>query len=341
MQTDERYMRRALELAQLGLEEVAPNPMVGAVIVHNDCIIGEGYHERFGEAHAEVNAVNSVADKALLTEATIYVTLEPCAHFGKTPPCANLLVSHKFKRVVIAMQDPFAAVSGKGIALLRENHIEVEVGLLEKEARELNKRFLTLNEKIRPYIILKWAQSLDGFMDKDRTNNEKGIFWITAPHTKLITHKWRAQEQAILVGTNTILTDNPSLTTREYKGKNPIRLVLDPNKRIPENFAVYSDESQSFIFVKNEANHVKHVVLNPFDLQQLFHWCYNQGISSILIEGGKHTLKQFIESNSWDEARILTGNVILKNGLKAPSIEGESVDSFDFGSDHIQFISNL
>lgn len=341
MISDEQYMRRALFLAQLGLENTAPNPMVGAVIVYQDKIIGEGYHQRCGEAHAEVNAVNAVVDKSLLAESTIYVTLEPCAHFGKTPPCANLLVAHNFKRVVIAMQDPFSKVAGKGIALLRENGIDVEIGVLEQEARALNKRFLTFHEKKRPYISLKWAQSQDGFMDIERVGNEKGVFWITQPETKNLTHKWRAEEQAILVGATTVLVDNPSLTTRSYVGNNPIRLLLDPNKRVPNTAAVFAMEGKTVQFVNSTAENRNQVQLTPFDLTGLMSWCFNNDISSILIEGGLNTLEQFIATNLWDEARILTGASILGSGKIAPRISGAITQDFLYGKDHIQIIRNL
>ena len=340
MISDEHYMRRALELAKMGLEHVAPNPLVGAVIVHQGKIIGEGYHERYGEAHAEVNAVNQVNDKTLLKESTIYVTLEPCAHFGKTPPCADLLVFHQLKRVVVAMQDPFSKVSGLGIARMREHGIEVEVGLLEQEARELNKRFLTFHEKKRPYISLKWAQTSNGMLDIDRKNNEKGVFWITQPETKLLTHRWRTEEQAILVGANTVRVDNPELTTRAWSGRNPIRLILDPNNSLPVDSAVFNSASQSYHFTINPTNQPGNIVLNPFNLNSLLQKLVELEINSVLVEGGKHTLEQFITENLWDEARILTGTSFLESGLRAPEISGTVKNDFHFGSDHIQIIQH-
>lgn len=339
MLSDERYMRRALELARLGLENAAPNPMVGAVIVLNDQIIGEGYHEQCGEGHAEVNAINQVVDKSLLKEATIFVTLEPCAHYGKTPPCADLLVKHRLKKVVIAQKDPFSKVAGKGIQRLIDAGIDVKVGVLEEEARALNKRFLTFHQKQRPYIILKWAQSKDGFIDIDRTTGSKGIHWITQPETQCLTHQWRAEERAILVGVNTVLTDNPSLTTRRFSGKNPIRLVLDPHQRLTGTEQVFSDESTTHVFVKKNPKHPFHVELNPYSLDAFTTYCFESAITSVIIEGGKHTLQQFIEADLWDEARILQGVNSLDSGILAPTIQGYEEAKFSFGKDTILILT--
>ncbi len=243
MVSDEKYMLRALQLAGSGGVAVAPNPLVGAVIVLNNRIIGEGYHRQYGEAHAEVNAVNSVEDPSVLNEATIYVTLEPCSHFGKTPPCADLLVKHRFKRVVIAQIDPFAEVSGRGIERLRNAGIQVDCGILEEAAKELNKRFLTFHMKKRPFVTLKWAQTRDGFIDRDRSEtNAKGIQWISQPETQVYTHHLRSTEQAILVGWKTVENDNPSLTTRAFHGKNPLRIVIDPQLKAPKNARLFTDE---------------------------------------------------------------------------------------------------
>lgn len=232
MNTEEKYLFRCLQLAKLGRGMVAPNPMVGSVVVHKGEIIGEGYHQAYGEAHAEVNAINAVKDKTLLPQSTIYVNLEPCAHFGKTPPCANLIIESKIPKVVIGCVDPYAEVSGKGIERMQNAGIEVVVGVLEKQSIALNKRFFTFHAAKRPYIILKWAQSANGMIDTLRGENEKGIVWLTQPATKTLVHQWRAEEAGILVGRKTIYNDNPSLTTRLVKGPHPIRIILDPNCKL-------------------------------------------------------------------------------------------------------------
>lgn len=341
MHSDIQYMQRCLELAQLGLGKVAPNPMVGAVIVYNDKIIGEGYHQKYGEAHAEVNAVNSVDDKSVLKESTIYVSLEPCSHHGKTPPCADLLVKHQFKKVVIACTDTFSEVSGKGIQRLKDAGIEVIVGTLEHAARELNKRFFTFHEQKRPYVILKWAQTLDGFIDKKRIENETGINWITSPSTKQIVHQWRAEETAILVGKNTVLNDNPSLTVREVNGKNPLRIVLDSNLELEEkNFAVFNDEAPTLhlntlkSWSKGSNNSIKIENMHP---ETILDTLYHLSIQSVIIEGGKSILQSFIDSKLWDEARVLTGNTHFSDGISAPLIDSKlKVSTIKIGVDQIE-----
>ena len=244
----EKFMQRCIDLARLGAGNTAPNPMVGSVIVYDGKIIGEGYHRRNGEAHAEVNAINSVNDKSLLRHASLYVNLEPCAHYGKTPPCANLIASIGIPNVIIGSVDSAAHVSGKGIQILKDAGCEVTTGVLESESRELNKRFFTFHEKKRPYIILKWAQTKDGFIDILRNNNcSVEPTWITNEYAKTLVHKWRSEEQAILIGTNTALADNPSLTTRLWKGKNPIRIVFDRNLRLPQGLRVFDDKAKTII----------------------------------------------------------------------------------------------
>lgn len=339
-------MKRALQLAKLGGVYVAPNPMVGAVIVHDGKIIGEGYHQKYGSAHAEVNAVASVKDQSLLSSSTIYVTLEPCAHFGKTPPCADLIVFHQFKRVVVACIDTFSKVAGNGIKRIRKAGIEVQIGVLEKEARFLNRRFFTYHEKKRPYIILKWAETQDGFIDKKREPHEKGINWITQPETQNLVHKWRGEEQAILVGVNTVNNDNPRLTLREFKiGKNPIRIVLDPKNRIDPASEVVNDGQPTLHFtqgenqVQEQKNYAR-IQIDPFQLGKVLQEIYNQNITSVLIEGGKYTLEQFIQENYWDEARILQGESIFSSGLKAPSINRTTKRTMIFGKDSYHLIYN-
>lgn len=304
--------------------------MVGAVIVHKGQIIGEGYHQKYGEAHAEVNAINSVADKTILSEASMYVSLEPCAHFGKTPPCANLLVEHNFKRVVIGCLDTFSEVSGKGMERLKNAGIEVETGILEEECRALNKRFFTFHEKKRPYVILKWAQSADGFLDKERAENETGINWITQPETKKIVHQWRAEESAILVGKNTALTDNPSLTVREVTGKNPIRILLDSHLEVQETAHLFDEQAPLLIFntiksdKKGQLEWIKTTAMTP---QSILSELHQRSIQSIIIEGGKMVLESFMTSNLWDEARVLVGETKFKTGISAPQLK-QKVFSF-------------
>ncbi|MFA9211732.1 MAG: bifunctional diaminohydroxyphosphoribosylaminopyrimidine deaminase/5-amino-6-(5-phosphoribosylamino)uracil reductase RibD [Moraxellaceae bacterium] len=343
MNNDEKYMLRALQLAALGGVSVAPNPMVGCVIVYNDQIIGEGYHKKFGEAHAEVNAVASVADKSLLAQATIYVTLEPCAHQGKTPPCANLIIKHHFKRAVIATVDPFSLVAGKGIELLKEAGIETVVGVKEQEAQQLNKRFFSFHQKKRPYIILKWAQTLDGFIDAPRLNDAQEIRWISNPRTQLLTHQWRSEEQAILVGWKTIQNDNPSLTTRAFYGQDPIRIIIDKELNAPTNAVVFNDGKRTIVFnsLKTETtNAVSYIQLRDFNLENIFAACVSLGIASIIIEGGKHTIDSLIAASYWDEARVIVGNKTFNAGLKAPELNSKSTYSMQLGPDHIHFYHN-
>jgi diaminohydroxyphosphoribosylaminopyrimidine deaminase/5-amino-6-(5-phosphoribosylamino)uracil reductase len=341
VQTDEQYMQRALDLARMAGVHAAPNPMVGAVIVYNDRIIGEGFHERFGGPHAEVNAVADVADKSLLSKATIYVTLEPCAHFGKTPPCANLLVYHKFKRVVIATVDPHGKVAGKGITILKEAGIEITVGVLEKQARELNKRFFTFHQKSRPFVLLKWAQSSDGFIDLPRNNESTAeIRWISQPETQVLTHTWRSEEQTILVGWRTIANDNPTLTTRAVKGSNPIRLIIDPELKAPSESGVFTDGNKTVVFTKKQQQNTEateFVTLSDCSVNEILNWCYDKGIASILVEGGRFTTQQFIDSGLWDEARIIQGKVVFKSGTLAPEIKATPRFVESFGLDTIYY----
>lgn len=344
MQKDEKYMQRCIDLAQLGEGNVAPNPMVGAVIVLNDCIIGEGYHQKYGEAHAEVNAVNSVLDKSVLKDATIYVSLEPCAHFGKTPPCSDLLVQHQFKRVVIGCHDSFSEVSGKGIQKLKDAGIEFEVGVLEEKCRELNKRFFTFHEKKRPYIILKWAQTKDGFIDVKRDDSKVGINWISSPETKVLVHKWRSEEQSILVGKNTVLKDNPTLTVREVTGNNPIRIVLDSYLEIKKEAKVLNEDAPTIVFnkLKDEViGSVRYRKLDNLEVSTIVEALYELSIQSVFIEGGSKILQSFIDSNIWDEARVILGENLFKEGVKAPTISKLPTTSFHFSSDKVFIYTNL
>jgi len=338
MTTDQMYMQRAIDLARLGSGNVAPNPMVGAVIVLNERILGEGYHKVFGGPHAEVNAIEQVKDKELLKEATIYVTLEPCAHFGKTPPCAALLVRHQFKRVVIGCLDPFSKVNGKGVDILRKSGIAVDTGILEKECRELNKRFFTFHERQRPYVILKWAQTKDGFLDKIRSENETGINWITAPETKVLVHKWRSEEQSILIGRKTAQNDDPSLTVRELSGKNPIRVIIDSQLKLATDLNVFSDDAPTLIFnrVKNEIQgNNEWIKISETNTELILNELYKRNIQSVFVEGGSRTLQYFIFGNVWDEARVIIGDIHFGTGKKAPIISKAPSETFPFGKDQV------
>lgn len=319
----ETYIKRCLELAQNGLGTTYPNPLVGSVIVNNNKIIAEGWHRKSGEPHAEVNAINAVKNKNLLTESTIYVNLEPCSHFGKTPPCADLIIEHKIPKVVIGTIDPFAKVCGNGIEKLKKTGIEVEVGFLEKECNELNKRFFTFHQKKRPYIILKFAQSQDGFIAPLQKNETKPI-WISNEISRQLVHKWRSEEQAILVGTNTVLQDNPKLDVRDWTGQNPIRIVLDRQLKIPKNYAVY-DKTVKTIFIteKEVFSEDENLIFEKIDFDknvnnQILEVLYRNQIQSVIIEGGKTVLESFIEDNLWDEARVFSSDLFFEKGIKAP-----------------------
>lgn len=310
-------MARCLELAKQGFGNVAPNPMVGCVIVYDGAIIGEGYHQQYGDAHAEVNAVNSVKNKALLNKSTLYVNLEPCAHFGKTPPCSNLIVAHNIPKVVIGCTDTFSKVKGKGVEYMQSNGVEVINNVLEKESRNLNKRFFTFHEKKRPYIILKWAESLDGFIAPE---NQKEAFWMTSSKSKKRVHQWRSEEMGILLGTNTVVKDNPSLTVREVNGKNPIRFVLDRTLRLPKESAVFDEKVETFILTEKPTN--KNHLATDFNFlaQSVCYSLHQKGIQSIIVEGGTKTLQTFISADLWDEARVFVAPKKLLNGVKSPVI---------------------
>lgn len=335
-------MNRALQLAAMGKFNAAPNPMVGAVIVHHGKIIGEGFHRKYGEAHAEVHAVNSVQDKTLLKDSTIYVTLEPCSHTGKTPPCTDLIVKYEFKQVVICNKDPFDKVNGSGIQKLQHAGIEVKVGILEAEGRILNRRFFTFHENKRPYIILKWAQSADGFIAPSNKKQQ----WITGTLSKQLVHLWRAEEAAILVGKNTILIDNPELTTREVAGNNPTRVVIDENLSIPVESKVFSPDASTIILngSKNEKRGNLEFIASNFRKnlpEQVAEICFKRNLQSIIIEGGASILKQFIAVKLWDEARIFTGASIFTDGIKAPKLNGTIISEQTIKTDQLQVIRNI
>lgn len=337
-------MQRCLELAIKGLGNVAPNPMVGCVIVYEGEIIAEGYHEQIGESHAEPNAIKQVSDE-LLKKCTLYVSLEPCNHFGKTPPCADLIVSKGIPKVIVGCLDPNPLVAGKGIKKLHDAGIEVEYGVLDKECKELNKRFFTYQEKKRPYIILKWAQTQDGFVSRLPVPQNKEDNWITTIESKQLVHQWRAEEQAILVGFKTALVDNPLLTTRLVAGKNPIRIVIDKKLELPNDLSVFNNDAKTIVFngMKDGVNgHVHYIQVHLNNMvEEILHQCYLQNISSIIVEGGTHTINQFIEQNMWDEARVFVNpNLNFGTGVPAPQVDIHSIKSENIGSDLLYFIIN-
>lgn len=323
MTTDEKYIRRCIELASNGLCNAAPNPMVGAVIVHNGKIIGEGYHAKCGEGHAEVNAIRSVKDEILLKEATIYVSLEPCSHYGKTPPCADLIISKGIPRVVVGCIDPFSQVSGRGIRKLREAGIDVTVGVLEEECKNLIRRFITFNTQKRPYITLKWAESADGYIDINRENGSPVV--LSTPITSMYVHKQRAEHKAILVGRRTALLDNPSLTTRNWYGKNPLRLVIDRNLTLPAELKLFDHSTPTMVFTekqKNSEDNLEYVTLDFSKdiLPQICTVLYDRKIQSLLVEGGTTLLQSFIDSELWDEIFVEHSEKVLYEGVKSPII---------------------
>ena len=337
-------MGRCIQLAKLGAGNVAPNPTVGAVLVFENKIIGEGYHQKYGEAHAEVNCINNAQEKnkTLVEKSTMYVSLEPCAHHGKTPPCADLIIKNKIKKVVIGCQDIYKEVAGKGIEKLQNAGAEVITGILEKECKDLNKRFFTFHQKQRPYIILKWAQSANG---KIGSNNNERIL-ISNDYSNGLVHNWRAEEAAILVGTNTALKDNPSLTTRLWKGNNPVRIVIDKELRLPSGSKLFSKETNTVIFnfvknaVEENLNFVK--ILKENFLQEMLFSLYRLNIQSVLVEGGAKTLQYFIDAGFWDEARVITNeNMVIENGIAAPEMKNFLfVNQARYFSDVINYYEN-
>ncbi|MBC8265613.1 MAG: bifunctional diaminohydroxyphosphoribosylaminopyrimidine deaminase/5-amino-6-(5-phosphoribosylamino)uracil reductase RibD [Flavobacteriales bacterium] len=342
MQNEGNFMKRCIELASKAIGYTSPNPMVGSVIVYDGDIIGEGYHEKYGEAHAEVNAINSVKDKSLLSKSTLYVNLEPCAHFGKTPPCSNLIIEHKIPKVVIGCVDTFSEVAGKGIQKMKDAGIEVVVGVLEEESRVLNKRFFTFHEKKRPYITLKWAESKDGYI---APKNQTEPFWMTSSESKKIVHKWRAEEDAILVGRITAEKDNPSLTVREVEGKNPTRIVIDKYLKLDKDLNLFNSEANTLIFnsIKSEENRENKFIKIDFNnlIENILEELYKLNIQSVIIEGGSTTLQSFIDNNLWDEARVFTTNKTLNEGVKSPNIEGEITSEEEIGGDKLKTITNV
>lgn len=340
MKIHEKYLARCIELAKNGLGTTYPNPMVGSVIVYENKIIGEGWHKKSGEPHAEVNAINSVKDKSLLKNATIYVSLEPCSHFGKTPPCCDLIIKNEIPNVVIGTVDPNEKVAGNGIKKLIEAGINVTVGILEAECNELNKRFFTFHNKKRPYIILKWAESKDGFIAPLEKLEKKPV-WITNLYSRQLVHKWRSEEQAILVGTQTVIDDNPKLDVRDWTGNNPIRAVLDQNNRISNDSQIYDNQVKTIVFSKlKHAVEKENVIFEVIDFEQniaaqIVKTLHQHQIQSLIIEGGRQMLQTFIDANLWDEARIFVGNIQIKEGIKAPIIAKKPFDKYSIGDDEL------
>ena len=330
---DEKFMLRAIALARLGMGNVSPNPMVGCVIVHHGVIIGEGYHREYGKAHAEVNAVNSVKNKALLKESTLYVTLEPCSHHGKTPPCTDLILQYGIPNIVVGTIDPFAQVAGRGLEKLSNGGCNVLQGYLEALCIALNRRFFTFHQKKRPYIILKWAQTADGFIDIDRTQEHYGEpTWITNDLSKIAVHKMRADESAILVGTNTALKDNPSLTVREWSGKPPLRLVIDKDMKLSGDLALFDQSVQTVVYTSREVSNRRNIeftkiLFNGNELDQILNDLHQRGVLSLIVEGGQMLLNSFITRNIWDEARVYTGKCHFHKGVRAPVLDAIMVKS--------------
>ena len=350
MHTPETYMQRCIQLARLGAGNVAPNPMVGAVLVHEDRIIGEGYHMQYGQAHAEVNCINSVKENEidLIAESEMYVSLEPCAHFGKTPPCADLIIRNNIKKVFVGCRDPFEAVNGKGIEKLRAAGINVACGVLEKECIELNKIFFTFHTNLRPYIILKWAQSADGFIGSPNQRDVSERVFITNDITNRLVHKWRSETAAILVGTETALMDDPSLTTRLWKGKNPVRIVIDRSLRLPETLKVFDRSVPTIIFNDLQSSEEANLVYYNLDgadnlLPAICNVLYKKNINSILVEGGARLLQSFIDAGLWDETRIITNkNLLLHDGVQAPVLNaGRTINRENYLNDELVVVKHL
>jgi len=325
-------MERCIALAKNGLGTTYPNPLVGSVIVHEGRIIGEGWHQQSGGPHAEVSAINSVKDQSLLLNATIYVSLEPCSHFGKTPPCSDLIVEKGIRNVVVGIVDPNVKVRGNGIKKLKEAGCQVTVGILEKKCLALNKRFFTFHQKNRPYIILKWAQSADGFIAPLSKDEQKPV-WISNDFSRQLVHKWRSEEQAILVGTQTVVCDNPRLDVRDWTGNNPIRIVLDQNNRISKECHIFDNRAQTIVF-SDPVDFEKEMAL------RLASRMYERQIQSVIIEGGRQTLESFLEANIWDEARVFVGDSLLGNGVKAPVLQSTALEKKSILNDELLIFYN-
>ena len=347
-------MLRCLELAGMASGYTAPNPLVGAVLVYNNRIIGEGYHRIYGKAHAETVAIDAVKDKSLLKHATLYVNLEPCAHHGNTPPCAQRIVQENIPEVVIGMRDPSAKVSGKGINILLEGGCSIRENVLEPQCKEINRRFIAFHEQKRPYVILKWARTLDGFIDKKRGKDAPiQPNWITNELAKRLVHRWRSQEQSILVGINTVMKDNPRLNVREWQGKDPLRIVIDRDLIIRETLHLIQDPGPAMVFTDEDSDPVKaeKLALYPTEiirvdfhhqvLQQIMNHLYNRNILSLFVEGGAYTISRFMEADLSDEARVFTGNKTFHEGVKAPPMPVRKIHAMESLQDsHLMVFRN-
>lgn len=341
---DERYMLRCVQLAKNGLGTTYPNPMVGSVIVRKNKIIGEGWHYKSGQPHAEVMAIRSVKNRELLSAATIYVSLEPCSYTGKTPPCSDLIIENNIPRVVIGSTDPHPNVSGKGIAKLKNAGIEVHWDVCKTVCDDLNKRFFTFHKKKRPYIILKWAATMDGFIAPIK-QKEGEAFWITSPLSKQLVHVWRSQEASILVGTNTAIKDNPKLDTREVYGNNPVRLTLDRDLKIPNSHQLLANDIPTVVFTSKTKESLDNLDYIKIDWakdipKQMLAYCYENNLQSIIIEGGTNLLQSFIDASLWDEARVFTGNNLLHNGIVQPDLNTAPFKKENSGGDLLCYYKN-
>ncbi len=336
----QQYMQRAIELAMNGLGAVSPNPLVGCVIVNDGKIVGEGWHGKFGEHHAEVNAIHDLDDVTMLNNSTVYVNLEPCSHHGKTPPCADLLVKNKIKSVVIANQDPNPLVMGKGIAKLESNGVKVVKNVMEEEGRMLNKRFFTYFKKHRPYILLKWAETADGFIAKKNYDSK----WISNKYSRKLVHQWRSQEDAVLIGTNTAIYDNPKLTVRDWEGRDPIRIVIDRKLRIPADYHLFRPGPTTLCYNLKKSgknNNVEWIKLTGDDfINQLVSHLYERQVQSVIVEGGPTIMNEFIKLNLWDEARVFKSMKVIGKGIKSLKIETKPVDINYIMDDKLEFHYN-
>ena len=332
-----KYIQRTFYLAKKGIGKVAPNPLVGCVIVKNNKIIGEGYHKEYGDKHAEINAINNVSNKKEIEGSSVYINLEPCNHFGKTPPCSDALVKLKPKEVIISNKDPNPLTNGKSIKKLIDNNINVRSNILKEEGKELNKRFFKNQIKKLPFIILKWAQTSDGFIAKSDGSSK----WISNDISRTLVHKWRSEELGILVGAKTVNSDNPKLNVRSWDGKDPIRVIIDPNNRSSNKNDILSDTLPTLIYNKKRESKVQNkqfVRLLEFNLINILKDILSRGISSIIVEGGSFTLQSFIENNLWDEARVFVSDGKFKNGIKAPKIKLSNPQKI--GSDQLYLMKN-
>lgn len=363
-----QYLWRCLQLAQKGIGLVAPNPMVGAIVVHQNRIIGEGWHQQYGQAHAERNAIANIdpKDKHLLPEATLYVNLEPCAHYGKTPPCADFIIECGIKRVVVGCGDPFLQVAGKGIEKLNKAGVEVITHLLNKESEWFNRRFITFQQQQRPYIILKWAQTQNAYFAPNNQTQQ----WISNQQAKMVSHQWRTEESAIMIGTNTAIIDNPQLNARLWQGKQPIRLLIDRHLSLPKHLHLFNNSQKTLVFTEKNANKLPettqkhlpfstHTHKHPKDntnnqlqiisldpqpdlLPQIWQYLYQQNIQSVIVEGGAALLNSIIKNNTWDEARLFIAPTIWQSGIYAPTLPSSAqlIEQYNIGNNLLKIITN-